>query len=161
MSNLSEMIRRLVAGSVEFVLVGGYAAVAHGASLMTRDVDICCRFSRDNLYRLRDVLADFHPRHRMSPNRPPLELTDELCGRLRNLYLETDLCILDCLSEVAGIGDYESVVRQSVEIPSPEGPFRVLDLDGLIRAKEAMNRAHDRLTVIQLRAIKERRDSGR
>jgi hypothetical protein len=150
------MIARLVAGGVEFVLVGGYAAVAHGASLMTRDVDICCRFSRDNLLRLREVVADLHPRHRMTPDRLPLELSDELCGRSKNLYLETDLCILDCLSEVAGIGDYEMVLRHSLEIAFPEGRFRVLDLDGLIRAKEAMDRPHDRLTVLQLRAIKER-----
>jgi len=46
---------------------GGYAAVAHGASLMTRDVDICYRFSQENLFRLRDTLAGTHPRHRMTP----------------------------------------------------------------------------------------------
>ena len=39
--NLSAMIAKLVAGGVEFVLIGGYAAVARGASLITCDVDIC------------------------------------------------------------------------------------------------------------------------
>lgn len=156
MRNLSSMLGRLVSGRIEFVLVGGYAAVAHGASLMTRDVDICCSFSKANLFRLRDVLADLHPRHRLTRERQPLELDEELCGRLRNLYLDTDLCTLDCLSEVAGIGDYEKVLFHSQEITFPEGRFRVLDLDGLILAKEAMDRPHDRLTLIQLRAIKER-----
>ena len=159
MQNLNAMLARLVAGGVEFVLVGGYAAVAHGASLMTRDVDICCRFSKENLIRLRDALAETHPRHRMTSDRQPLELTDDLCARLNNLYLETDLCVLDCLGEVAGIGDYEAVLKNSLEVELPAGKFRMLDLDGLIRAKEAMGRPHDRLTVIQLRAIKERQTS--
>ena len=42
-----------------------------------------------------------------------------------------------------------------VELPS--GSCRILDLDALIRAKEAMNRDHDRITVRQLCEIKKRR----
>jgi len=52
MQNLSELTRRLIAAQVEFVLVGGFAAVAHGVTLVTRDVDICCRFSEANLMRI-------------------------------------------------------------------------------------------------------------
>lgn len=159
MNKLSAMVQKLSKGEVEFVLVGGYAAVAYGASLVTRDVDVCCRFSRQNLLRLQEVLKDVHPRHRMTPQKLPLELTDDLCERLQNLYLETDLCVLDCLNEVAGVGQFDEVLRQSVELETPEGAFRVLNLDALIRAKEAMNRPHDRLTAVQLRAIKERRGS--
>ena len=86
-------------------------------------------------------------------------MTDDLCARLNNLYLETDLCVLDCLGEVAGIGGYEEVLKNSMEVELPAGKFRMLDLDGLIRAKEAMGRPHDHLTVVQLRAIKERKTS--
>jgi hypothetical protein len=156
MQNLHAMIRRLIAAEVEFVLVGGYAAVTYGVSLLTRDVDICCSFSKANLLRLQNALADIHPRHRMTPQRLPLELTDELCASLKNLYLETDLCILDCLSEVAGVGVYEAVLHRSIELQLPDMSIRVLDVDALIQAKEAMNRPHDRITVTQLRAIKER-----
>jgi hypothetical protein len=38
----------------------------------------------------------------------------------------------------------------------PFGNCRILDLDALIRAKEAMNRDHDRFTAKQLREIKRR-----
>jgi hypothetical protein len=152
------MLARLAQGGVEFVLVGGYAAVTHGVSLVTQDVDICCRFAKENLRRLQAVLADLHPRHRMTPQKLPLELTDEHCVQVKNLYLETDLCVLDCLSEVAGVGAFDTVLENSLEIEFPGGKFRVLDLDQLIQAKEAMNRPHDRLTLTQLRAIRERRD---
>lgn len=64
MQNLSELTRRLVEAQVEFVLVGGFAAVAHGATLVTRDVDICCRFSEANLGRIQKAVSDLHPVHR-------------------------------------------------------------------------------------------------
>ena len=156
MEKLKAMIEKLVAGGVEFVVVGGYAAVAHGASLMTRDVDICCRFSAENLRRLVRTLDEFHPKHRMTPQKLPLEMTDEFAARLKNLYLDTDLGVLDCLSEVLGVGDFDEVLRQSIEINTPSGKCRVLSRDALIRAKEAMGRTQDKLAVIQLKAIQER-----
>jgi hypothetical protein len=156
MNNLSKMLVNLAHGGVEFVLVGGYAAVAHGVTLVTQDVDICCRFSKENLFRLQEVLAGLHPRHRMTPQKLPLELTDELCARLTNLYLETDLCMLDCLGEVKGVGGFDTVLAHSIELAFPGGSFRVLDLATLIDAKEAMDRPQDRLALIQLRAIQER-----
>jgi hypothetical protein len=146
----------LAQGGVECVLIGGYAAVVHGVTLVTQDVDICCRFSKENLFRLQAVLAGVHPRHRMTPQRMPLELTEELCARLKNLYLETDLCVLDCLSEVTGVGNFDTVLAHSVEVVLPGGSFRVLDLSALIHAKEAMDRPQDRLALTQLRAIRER-----
>ena len=51
MQNLSELTRRLIEAKVEFVLIGGFAVVAHGGTLLTRDLDICCRFSDANLRR--------------------------------------------------------------------------------------------------------------
>src|SRR5215470_5512200 len=99
MQNLSELVRRLIKGRVEFVLVGGFAAVAHGATLVTRDVDICCRFSEANLMRIQTALHDLHPVHRSRPDLP-LALTSDQCRDLKNLYLKTDLGVLDCLSQV-------------------------------------------------------------
>jgi hypothetical protein len=156
MEKFKAMVEKLAAGGVEFVVVGGYAAVAHGASLMTRDVDICCRFSRENLRRLVRTLDEFHPKHRMTPQKLPLEWTDEFAARLKNLYLETDLGVLDCLSEVLGVGDFDEVLRQSIEINTPSGKCRVLSLEALIRAKDALGRPQDKLAVLQLQVIRER-----
>ena len=35
MQNLSDLTRKLIEAQVEFVLVGGFAAVAHGVALVT------------------------------------------------------------------------------------------------------------------------------
>ena len=129
----------------------------HGASLVTLDLDICCRFDRDNLRRIEAAVKDLSPHHRLTANKLPLELTNELCDRLKNLYLTTDLGILDCLSEVAGIGSYEQVLQKSVLKSMSYGEFRILDLDALITAKLAAGRKKDLDAVRLLRAIKERK----
>ncbi len=154
MPGLESLIERLVRHHVEFVVVGGFAGVAHGVSMLTQDVDICCRFTPENLLRLQDSISDLHPVHRMTRQRVALELTPTNCGRLKNLYLDTDYGQLDCLGEVMAVGNYDDALRRSVEIRLPFGPARVLTLDALITAKQAMDRPRDREMVAQLEAIR-------
>lgn len=156
MQNLSELVRRLIISDVEFVLVGGFAAVAYGATLVTRDVDICCRFTPTNLMRIQEAFADLHPVHRPRTDLP-LRLTPEQSASLKNLYIKTDLGNMDCRSEILGVGGFDEVLRQAVEVELPFGKCRLLSLDQLIRAKEAMNRDHDRITVKQLKEIRKRK----
>jgi hypothetical protein len=106
--------------------------------------------------RIQKALADLHPVHRSRPDLA-LDLTSEQCATLKNLYLKTDLGVVDCLGQVLGIGDFDEVRKQSIEIELPYGKCRILDIDALIRAKEAMNRDHDRITVKHLREIKKQR----
>jgi len=148
------LLRRLMEGDVEFVVIGGVCGVLHGVPLVTMDLDICCRFSRDNLRRIEAAVRDLRPRHRLTPNRLPLELTEELCGSLKNLYLTTDLGVLDCLGEVAGLGDYDQVSRHSITHRMSFGELRILSLDALITAKEAAGREKDLYAVRLLRAVK-------
>ncbi len=156
MHELTRLMRTLIEAEVEFVLVGGLAAVTHGSSLHTSDIDVCCRFTPENLLRLQEALRPLNPRHRMTPAKLPLELDEQGCRGLRNLYLVTELGVIDCLGEVAGLGDFDKVLADSMMVETAAGRFRVLTIDALIRAKEAMNRPHDRETVSLLRAIKER-----
>lgn len=157
MAQLNRLVERLIGSRVEFVLVGGFAAVAHGVSLMTQDIDVYCRFSPEDLRTIEAAVADLHPVHRMTPQKLPLVLTDELCASLKNLCLDTDFGPMDCLSSVPGIGDFEAVKRRSIELPITAGACPVLDIDALIEAKSATNRTHDRMTILQLKAIKERK----
>ena len=160
MQNLAELTKRLIENRVEFVLVGGFAALAHGVMRSTRDVDICCRFSTENLMRIQKAFADLHPTHRPRTDLP-LELTPEQCATSKNLYLKTDLGVVDCLGEILGVGDFEEVLKHSVELELPVGKCRVMDLDSLIAAKRAMGRDHDRLTVKDLEEIKRRANRNR
>lgn len=63
---------------------------------------------------------------------------------------------LDCLGEILGVGDYDRVLAQSLEIQLAGGPCRILTIDALVQATQAMGRDKDRETILQLRAIQER-----
>lgn len=148
MGNFEDLLTRLIEHRVEFVLVGGFAATAHGSTMLTQDVDVCMRFSPDNLMRLNEALADLHPVQRMTPRRLPLRLTREMAASLKNLHLDTELGQLDCLGSVQGVGDFDAAKDQSIEVNLPAGPCRILSLDALIRSKEAMGRPRDRESVL-------------
>jgi hypothetical protein len=154
---LRGLLDRLISGKVRFVVVGGYAAVAHGSSLMTMDVDLCCDMAPANLLRLMKAIEDLHPVHRMTPKRLPLRLTRESARGWKNLYLDTDWGQLDCLGEIRGVGGYAECRARSVRIRLDAGECRVLGLPALIRAKQAMGRPRDLETVAQLRAIRRRK----
>ena len=150
------LLLRLKKHEVEFVIIGGVCSSLHGASLVTLDLDICCKFVPANLYRLESAVKDLHPRHRLTTQKLPLELTDELIPRLRNIYLTTDLGVLDCLGEVTGVGDYEQVFQHSIVHNGSYGEVRILSIDALISAKKAVGRERDLAAVTMLEAIREK-----
>jgi hypothetical protein len=151
-----KLLVRLHECALGFVIIGGVCCVYHAAPVMTFDLDICCRFDEVNLRKLESALRPLHPVHRLTPQKLPFELTDELVPRLKNLYLNTDLGQIDCLSEVQGIGGYDEVFQNSVEASFSYGKFRFLDLDSLIRAKEAAGRERDEWHLHFLKPIREK-----
>jgi hypothetical protein len=153
MSDLEALLERLLDGGVEFVIVGGYAATAHGATRLTKDVDICTPFTASNLLKLQRAIVDLHPYHRLTPRKLPLHLTPARCRGLKNLYLATDLGVLDCLGEILGVGDFRTVRRHSVLLEIDAGKVRVLALRALIKAKEALSLPRDRQALVELRAL--------
>jgi hypothetical protein len=154
--NDQALLSRLKDSGLDFVVIGGVCVVFHGAPLATFDLDICCPFGENNVRRIESAVADLHPFHRLTTNKVPLEQSRSAFGELKNLYLETDLGRLDCLSEVSGVGDFEAVLKQSVVASFSYGQFRFLDLDALIASKNATGRERDLAAVRSLLAIKER-----
>lgn len=59
MTSYAKLLAALVAGEVQFALVGGLACVLHGHVRATEDVDIVVDASAANIARLIDVLSDW------------------------------------------------------------------------------------------------------
>jgi hypothetical protein len=57
----TRLLHRLFERDIDCILIGGVAALVHGSSVATRDVDVCLRFSYENLKRLEAALAELHP----------------------------------------------------------------------------------------------------
>lgn len=72
MASTLALLRRLRTQNVEFVLVGGLAAIAHGSASTTHDADVCIRFDEATMRGVFRALEDLHPYHRMTPQRLPL-----------------------------------------------------------------------------------------
>ena len=149
---------RLRDSGLEFVVIGGVCVVYHGAPLATFDLDICCPFGVENVQRIESAVNDLNPIHRLTANQLPLEVTRTSFPDLKNLYLQTNLGKLDCLSEVKGVGNFEEVRRQSIVAQFAYGEFRYLNLDALIRAKKAVGRERDLDAVRWLTAVKEKNE---
>lgn len=154
MTNLNNLLQVLLENEIDFVLIGGFAGVVHGSTQVTRDLDICALITPAQIEKLRFALKDLHPRHRMNPNFKPSFLTEPKdLENLRNIYLETDLGVLDIISEVTQVGDFEQVMKNSVEIELFGKTCKVISVDALIRAKEKMGRPKDKLVVAELKAL--------
>lgn len=155
--NDQALLVRLKDSGLEFVVIGGLCVVYHGVPVATFDLDICCPFGEENVRKIESAVKDLNPVHRLTANKLPLEQTRSSFKDLKNIYLQTDLGKLDCLSEVAGLGSYERTLQQSVLHSMSFGQFRMLNLDALIAAKLATGREKDLEAVRLLRAVKERK----
>jgi len=160
MSELTQITQRLAAAEVRFVVVGGLASILHGSSLLTRDVDVACEMSPENLLRVWESVRELNPVHRMLPQRPPFTREQARQSGWNNLYLSTELGQLDLLGEVKGIGDYSACLHSSEVVPIESYEIHVLNLDALITAKRSMGRPRDLHAVLELEVIKNRRPSG-
>jgi hypothetical protein len=154
--NDQALLIRLKTSGLEFVVIGGVCGIYYGVPMLTFDLDICCPFGAENVRRIESAVGDLHPFHRMTPKKITLETTRDRFDDFKNLYLQTDLGKLDCISEVAGIGNYSEVFRRSVVATFSYGEFRFLSLDALIAAKEAAGRERDLAALRYLRPIKEK-----
>lgn len=157
--NNQALLVRLQSSGLEFVVIGGVCVVFHGAPVATFDLDICCPFGEENVHRIEAAVKDLHPVYRLTAHKLSLGETRSAFGQLKNLYLQTDLGKLNCLSEVAGVGDFAAVLKNSVQASFSYGQFRFLDLDALIASKRAVGRPRDLDALRRLLAIKERSHS--
>lgn len=157
MTNLNQLLQRLCDAEIEFVIVGGFAAMLHGSTLLTRDLDVCAVLSSANVEKLRNILQDLHPTHRLTPHRLSFLDNPSPGVSVQNLYLETELGSLDILTSILGIGDFERVRSSSVEIDLFGRRCRVMSLEDLIRAKETLGREKDLLSARELRALSEKK----
>lgn len=155
MTRYQDILRTLTENSVEFVVIGGVAAILHGSAHLTLDLDLCYNRSPENLKCLADVLQPLHPKLRGAPADLPFHLDAPTLKAGLNFTLITDFGDLDLLGEVGGIGFFDRVVGVSIEGEVHGIMCRVLDLEALIAAKKFAGRKKDEPVILELEAIQE------
>ena len=132
----AEVLRRLAASEVEFIVVGMMAGVLRGAPLVTFDpLEIVHRCSAENVARLLKVLAGLDATYRQDSHglRPG---ESHLMSPGHQLFRTTN-GDLDCRGTVGAGKIYEALLDQAPEQRLGEGlSVRVVDLPTLIELKE-------------------------
>lgn len=156
MAPFGELLNLLSSAKVDFVLVGGVAAAAHGSPGSMQVFDLVYNRSEQNPGKIVEALGPLHPYLRGAPPGLPFRFDVATLKAGLNFTLVTDLGWIDLLGEVAGGGRYEQLLPHSVEIEAFGTRCRVLDLDTLIRTKRAAGRPKDLEAISELESLRER-----
>ena len=147
----AEVLRRLAANDVEFIVVGMMAGVLRGAPLLTADLDLVHRRSAQNVSRLLQVLAGLDAIYRHDPRR--LRPGESHLMSPGHQLLVTTHGDLDCLGAVGDGQTYEDLLDRAPELNLGAGmSVRVIDLPTLIELKEKAGRPKDLAALPVLRA---------
>ncbi len=157
MTRFGELLRVMGSGGVNFVLVGGVAAAAHGSPRSTQDLDLVYERNDDNLRRIAAVFEPYHPYLRGAPPGLPFRLDFETLRAGLNFTLSTDLGWIDLFGEIAGAGGYEDLVPESLSVEIFGTKCKVIGLNPLIAAKRAAGRPKDLEDLAELEALRDRR----
>lgn len=151
-ADLAALIDALLAGGVEFIVVGGAAAVLHGAPTTTIDLDIVHRRTPENVERLAEVLSDLDAVHRDLAGRVIRPAREALAGE-GQLNLSTALGPLDPLCRLHDGRGYDELLPHSIILTDGDRQIRVVDLPTLITIKASTGRARDRMVLPLLGAL--------
>jgi hypothetical protein len=135
---------------VEFILVGGVAAILEGAPVSTLDLDIVVKPTREDRKRLLDALEELHARYLDPVGR---HIVPD-AGKLETLHIHrlvTDLGLLDILDSIGDGLSYKDLAGETSPYELGAITVRVLNLAMIIRSKEAANRDKDRAMLPILR----------
>lgn len=152
-----EALRRLTARGVDFVLVGGFAAVAHGSPRLTQDLDLTYATVEANLEALGEVLVGLDARLRGVNEEVPFKPDVKTLRRTELLTLETSAGPLDLLARPSGAPPYSTLRRRAERLDL--GGFLVLvaSIEDLLAMKQASGRPKDLGDIEELQAIRRRR----
>lgn len=155
MNGLERLLTALHQSEVACILVGGFAARAHGSARVTQDIDFSYSRSDENLDRVAAALRPFRPYPRGAPPGLPFEWSSATLRAGLNFTLATTAGDIDLLGEIIGGGSYEDLVPHTISAEIFGREIRVLDLPWLIRVKRAAGRPRDLEVIAELEALQE------
>lgn len=146
-------LRELAEHRVDFVVIGGIAAVLHGSARATFDLDICFADDDENLHRLGEVLVGLSARLRGVDDSLPF-VPDRLTLRqIEVLTLSTDVGDLDVLARPIGAPSYAELRRRADVFDIEGHEIAVASMPDLIAMKLAASRPKDLADVDELQTI--------
>jgi hypothetical protein len=164
------VIATLERHGVEYLLVGGLAARAHGAHRQTADVDCVTNTTRDNLGRMAAALLELNGRLRVGgmsdeeARRLPVVIDASTLLSFGSSTWMTDAGPLDILVElrdrVGGRHDYAELSARAVNYVVGDIAILLASLDDIVASKEFAARDKDRDALPELNELLRRQQPG-
>jgi len=155
---LVDIARILTEHRVEFIIVGGMAAVLQGAPVHTIDLDIIYARTEENIARLMDALRELEATfrtdtRRLVPNETHLRSTG-------HKLLQTKHGVLDVLGTIEENTSYEDLLSDVDNLDLGGFAIQVISLARLVQVKKSLTRPKDRAMLIILEATLAEKQRG-
>lgn len=148
------MLRQLVAGGLDFVVIGGVAVLLHGYPRSTRDLDIAFAYDDGNLEALGRVLVELEAKLRGVDAELPFVPDTRTLHGVELLTLQTSAGWLDVQRRTPGVSSYEGLRRRAERVELDGVSVLVASPDDLIAMKRIAGRPVDQTDIAALEAIK-------
>lgn len=153
--DLAGILRELVRGEVEFLVIGGVAVGFHGYIRATKDVDIVPAPHIENLEKLVSALDRLGARvqgaEEFEEEEFPDPLDPQVLAQRGNWVLETRLGLLDIMQWMGEQALWERLFPRSVVEVIGDLPIRFAGFEDLIAMKEEAGRPEDLADLKRLR----------
>ncbi len=138
------LFEALARHEVDYLTIGGVAAIGHGARRATFDLDVVPAPTAENYRRLAGALAELGARDARDADFRDLDPLDDVdLARARILSVDTAAGRLDIINAPKGAAPYEDLRARSVETTVGGVTVRFAGLDDLIAMKRATGRPVD------------------
>ena len=161
--DVEQILSTLTRRGVEFLLVGGVAAIAHGARRLTVDLDCVVLRTYENLDRLARALRDLNARLRVEGLDDveaallPVRIDRETLGRMEISTWRTDAGDFDILADLPTRDGrrlrFAELIGRADAQPLHGVTVRVAALDDIIASKQWADRPKDHEALAELRRL--------
>lgn len=129
LDDLVRLARALNAHHVRYVLIGGFAVIAHGGARTTKDIDLLIDAGPENVARVREALQ-------ILEDKAVDDVADDDVARY-SVVRVADEIVVDLMARACGV-DYADASRDAVTIRFDDVPVRVASPPTLIRTKNTI-----------------------
>ncbi len=142
-----KLIKELIKGHVDFILIGGYAVIYYGYKRSTGDMDLWLKPTNENKLKLIPVLKKLKFNLKDIQHIEEMDFTTPL-----TFHFWKEPQRVDCLTKISGI-DYKEADKNKIIAEFEKMKIPIIHYNHLILSKITSNRLKDKADVEELQKI--------
>jgi hypothetical protein len=127
--DLARLCQALNAAGARYVLIGGFAVIAHGGARTTKDIDLLIDPEPGNVARVKTALS-------VLADRAVAEVQDDEVGRYAVIRVADEI-VVDLMARACDV-TYDDAIRDAVHVPLGDVTIPVASAATLLRTKNTV-----------------------